>query len=56
MPKVTLKVNGTPVSAEVEGRTLLVDLLRDGCASPAPMWAVTPASAAPARFMSMGAR
>ena len=30
MPNLTLRVNGTPVSTEVEGRTLLVDLLRDG--------------------------
>ena len=29
MPKVTLTVNGRRVSAEVEGRTLLVQLLRD---------------------------
>lgn len=28
MPKVTLTVNGTEHSADVEGRTLLVDLLR----------------------------
>ncbi len=30
MTKVTLKVNGKEVSREVEGRTLLVQLLRDG--------------------------
>ncbi len=29
MPQVSLKVNGKHVSAEVEGRTLLVELLRD---------------------------
>ena len=29
MPKVSLSVNGSPVSAEVEGRTLLVQLLRE---------------------------
>ena len=29
MPAVQLTVNGKPVSAEVEGRTLLVQLLRD---------------------------
>ncbi len=29
MPRVSLSVNGKPVSAEVEGRTLLVDLLRE---------------------------
>jgi carbon-monoxide dehydrogenase small subunit len=29
LPKVTLTVNGRRVSAEVEGRTLLVQLLRD---------------------------
>ncbi|WP_291297946.1 (2Fe-2S)-binding protein [Elioraea sp.] len=29
MPQVSLKVNGKPVTAEVEGRTLLVDLLRE---------------------------
>jgi len=29
MPQVTLTVNGTAASAEVEGRTLLVELLRD---------------------------
>ncbi len=29
MPSVSLKVNGTAVSAEVEGRTLLVELLRE---------------------------
>ena len=29
MPHVTLTVNGTAASAEVEGRTLLVELLRD---------------------------
>ncbi|MBP7241373.1 (2Fe-2S)-binding protein [Amaricoccus sp.] len=30
MPKVSLKVNGRAVSRDVEGRTLLVELLRDG--------------------------
>jgi carbon-monoxide dehydrogenase small subunit len=29
MPKVSMTVNGKPVSAEVEGRTLLVQLLRE---------------------------
>jgi len=29
MPNVTLTVNGKPVSTEVEGRTLLVELLRE---------------------------
>jgi carbon-monoxide dehydrogenase small subunit len=29
MPRVSLTVNGKPTSAEVEGRTLLVQLLRD---------------------------
>ena len=29
MPHITLMVNGKPVSAEVEGRTLLVDLIRN---------------------------
>jgi len=29
MPKISLTVNGSPVSAEVEGRTLLVHLLRE---------------------------
>ncbi len=29
MPAVTMTVNGVPRSAEVEGRTLLVDLLRE---------------------------
>ena len=29
MPKISLKVNGKAVSAEVEGRTLLVELLRE---------------------------
>ena len=29
MPQVTMLVNGTSVSAEVEGRTLLVELLRE---------------------------
>lgn len=29
MTKIDVTVNGTPVSAEVEGRTLLVQLLRD---------------------------
>jgi carbon-monoxide dehydrogenase small subunit len=29
MPRVSLSVNGKPLSAEVEGRTLLVDLLRE---------------------------
>ena len=29
MPQVTLTVNGRPVTAEVEGRTLLVQLLRE---------------------------
>jgi len=29
MPRVSLSVNGKPVTAEVEGRTLLVDLLRE---------------------------
>jgi carbon-monoxide dehydrogenase small subunit len=30
MPKVSMTVNGRPVSGEVEGRTLLVDFLREG--------------------------
>ena len=30
MPQVSMTVNGRPVSGEVEGRTLLVDFLRDG--------------------------
>jgi aerobic carbon-monoxide dehydrogenase small subunit len=30
MPEVSMTVNGRPVSGEVEGRTLLVDFLRDG--------------------------
>jgi aerobic carbon-monoxide dehydrogenase small subunit len=30
MTKVSMVVNGAPVAREVEGRTLLVDLLRDG--------------------------
>ncbi len=30
MTKVTMTVNGAPVSREVEGRTLLVQFLRDG--------------------------
>ena len=30
MTKVTMTVNGTPVSAEAEGRTLLVNFLREG--------------------------
>ena len=30
MTKVSMNVNGEPKSAEVEGRTLLVDLLREG--------------------------
>ncbi|MDE3122731.1 MAG: 2Fe-2S iron-sulfur cluster binding domain-containing protein, partial [Paracoccaceae bacterium] len=29
MPKVTLRVNGREVSGEVEGRTLLVQFLRE---------------------------
>ena len=29
MPKVTMSVNGKPVSGNAEGRTLLVDFLRD---------------------------
>lgn len=29
MPEVTLRVNGSPVRANVEGRTLLVDFLRN---------------------------
>ncbi|GAB2885600.1 (2Fe-2S)-binding protein [Paraburkholderia jirisanensis] len=29
MPRITLTVNGQPASADVEGRTLLVELLRD---------------------------
>ncbi|MDQ4135547.1 MAG: 2Fe-2S iron-sulfur cluster-binding protein, partial [Pseudomonadota bacterium] len=29
MPSVSLTVNGRPVTAEVEGRTLLVKLLRE---------------------------
>ncbi|MGF1551682.1 MAG: (2Fe-2S)-binding protein [Paracoccaceae bacterium] len=29
MPQVSLSVNGKPVTAEVEGRTLLVELLRE---------------------------
>ena len=30
MPQVSMTVNGRPVSGEVEGRTLLVDFLREG--------------------------
>ena len=30
MPRVSMKVNGKPVSAEAEGRTLLSSYLRDG--------------------------
>ncbi len=30
MPQVSLKVNGKPYTEEVEGRTLLVELLREG--------------------------
>ena len=30
MPKVSMTVNGRAVSGEVEGRTLLVDFLREG--------------------------
>ena len=30
MPKVSMTVNGRPVSGEVEGRTLLVEFLREG--------------------------
>ena len=30
MPNVSISVNGEPVSANVEGRTLLVDFLREG--------------------------
>jgi carbon-monoxide dehydrogenase small subunit len=30
VPKVSMTVNGRPVSGEVEGRTLLVDFIRDG--------------------------
>lgn len=30
MPSVSMTVNGKPVSGEVEGRTLLVEFLRDG--------------------------
>jgi aerobic carbon-monoxide dehydrogenase small subunit len=30
MTKVSMVVNGAPVAREVEGRTLLVDLLREG--------------------------
>lgn len=30
MPNVTMAVNGTPITQEVENRTLLVDLLRNG--------------------------
>ena len=29
MPKISLRVNGAPVTGEVEGRTLLVQFLRD---------------------------
>jgi carbon-monoxide dehydrogenase small subunit len=32
MPKVTMRVNGRQVSGEVEGRTLLVQFLREGLA------------------------
>ena len=32
MPRVSLTVNGRPVSGEVEGRTLLVEFLREGLA------------------------
>jgi carbon-monoxide dehydrogenase small subunit len=32
MTQVEMTVNGAPVSGEVEGRTLLVEFLRDTCA------------------------
>ena len=30
MTKVSMTVNGRPMAAEIEGRTLLVDFLREG--------------------------
>ena len=51
MVSVSMTVNGKQVGGEVEPRTLLVDFLRRIWASPAPMSAATPASAAPAWSM-----
>ena len=45
---LALTVNGKPVSAEIDARTLLVDFLRNNLRSPAPTSAATPRSAAPA--------
>ena len=49
MGAISLKVNQKPVTVEVKPRTLLVELLREQLQRRARTWAVTPASAAPAR-------
>ena len=52
-----MKVNGKEVSAEVEDRTLLVQFLRENLGlTGTHIGCDTSASAAPASFMSMGAR
>ena len=56
MATVSMTVNGKSVTADVDPRTLLVQFLRETCASPAPMSAATPASAAPASCMSTARR
>jgi len=44
--KVSMKVNGKPVSADLEARTLLVTFIREHLRSPAPTSAAIRRSAA----------
>ena len=51
MPAVSMSVNGHAVRGEVEGRTMLVEFLREHWVSPARMSAATQRNAAPASCM-----
>ena len=50
MTTVSLTVNGQPVTADVDPRTLLVQFLRDNLRLTGTHVGLTPASAAPASF------
>ena len=56
MAAVSLTVNGKPVTADVDTRTLLVSCCAKTCGSPAPMSAATPRNAAPASSTSTARR
>ena len=48
MPAISMKVNGEAVCGDVEGRTLMVEFIREKLGLTGPTSAVIPASAAPA--------